>query len=76
MNAETLLWQRVDSPYWDDVLKGLVATHAAETTSRYARMLLHDWQRERRHFWQVVPKEYVKYLPHRLTGEAAEARRA
>ena len=76
VNAETLLWQRVDSPYWDDLLKGLVATHAAETTSRYARMLLHDWQRERRHFWQVVPKEYVKYLPHRLTGEAAEARRA
>ncbi len=76
VNAETVLWQRIDSAFWDNVLKGLVATHATETTSRYARMLLHDWERERVHFWQVVPKEYVKYLPHQLTDEAAEALRA
>ncbi len=25
-------------------------------------MLLHDWDTEREKFWQVVPKEYVKYL--------------
>ena len=34
-----------------------------ETTSRYAARLLHDWDRELPRFWQVVPKEYVKYLP-------------
>jgi glutamate synthase (NADPH/NADH) large chain len=76
VNPDTLLWQRLASPHWEAALKDLVAAHAAETASRFARMLLHDWERERLHFWQVVPKEYVKYLLHRLAGEAAEALRA
>ena len=35
-------------------------------------MLVHDFHLALPHFWQVVPKEYVKYLPIPLT-EAAEA---
>jgi len=50
--------------------------HVAETSSRYARMLLHDWKRTLPRFWQIVPKEYVKYLPEKLTEEGAEAKRA
>ena len=73
VNSDTVLWQRLESVYWEDVLHDLVATHAAETSSQYARMLLHDWSREVPHFWQVVPKEYVKYLAHPLCEEAAEA---
>jgi glutamate synthase (NADPH/NADH) large chain len=38
-------------------------------------MLLHDWEQERAHFWQIVPKDYVKYLPQAL-GEAPHALRA
>jgi glutamate synthase (NADPH/NADH) large chain len=63
------------TPYWDGVLKGLVEEHAKETNSRYAAMLLHDWEQERAHFWQIVPKDYVKYLPQAL-GEAPHALRA
>jgi len=53
----------------------LVMQHAEETNSRYARMLVHDWELALPQFWQVVPKEYVKYLPVPLT-ESAEAKRA
>ncbi len=75
VNADTLSWQRVEHPHWEKVLRDLVATHATETNSRYAQMLLHDWNRLLPRFWQIVPKEYIKYLPVPLTAEA-EALRA
>ncbi len=74
VNPDTVLWQRVGHPHWESVLRGLVERHAAETSSRYAEMLLLDWPRTLLHFWQVVPKEYVKYLPVPLME--AEALRA
>ncbi len=74
-NPETITWQRVEHPHWAEVLKGLVMRHAEETNSRYAQMLAHDWDLALPKFWQVVPKEYVKYLPVPLTVEP-EALRA
>jgi len=76
VNPDTVLWQRVASPHWEAALKHLVATHVAETSSRYARILLLDWERELPRFWQVVPKEYVKYLSHPLAEAGPEALRA
>lgn len=69
VNRDTLLWQRIATPYWEGVLKSLVQRHATETESRYAAAMLNDWTRESPHFWQVVPKEYVKYLASPLTEE-------
>lgn len=69
MNKETLHWQRVNSSYWAGVLKNLVERHVAETESRYAATLLNDWVREAPHFWQIVPKDYIKYLPSELDDE-------
>ena len=74
VNPETLLWQRVEHPQWHAVLQGLVQRHAEETQSRFAGRMLHDWERELPRFWQVVPKEYARYLPMPLTE--AEALRA
>ena len=71
VNPETLLWQRVEHPHWHRVLQGLVQRHADETQSRFAAMMLHDWPREAPKFWQVVPKEYAKYLPVPLREEQA-----
>ena len=62
-NPDTITWQRLGSAHWDRVLRDLVARHAAETNSRYAARMLHDWPEAAARFWQVVPKEYVKYLP-------------
>ena len=71
VNPDTVLWQRVEHPHWQGVLRALVERHASETQSRYAAMMLHDWVRALPHFWQVVPKEYAKYLPVPLTEVAA-----
>jgi len=74
VNPDTLTWQRVQHPYWGEMLRGLVERHAKETSSRFAEMMLLDWPRALPQFWQVVPKEYVKYLPVPLAE--AEALRA
>jgi glutamate synthase (NADPH/NADH) large chain len=75
VNPDTLVWQRVATSAWQEELKRLVRLHVAETSSRYAAMLLHDWDTVLPKVWQVVPKDFVKYLPMPLT-EAAEALRA
>jgi glutamate synthase (NADPH/NADH) large chain len=67
LNPDTITWQRLESSHWENVLRALVEEHAMETNSRYAAMLLHDWEQEREKFWQVVPKEFVKYLPQALS---------
>ena len=71
VNPETLLWQRVGHPHWQGVLRELVQRHAVETQSRFAAMMLHGWERELPKFWQVVPKEYAKYLPVPMQEEEA-----
>ena len=74
INPDTLLWQRLGSAHWDGVLRELVARHVAETSSRYAARLLHDWPDASARFWMVVPKEYVKYLPAPLAEDAVAIR--
>ena len=74
VNPETLLWQAVEHPHWQGVLKALVERHVAETQSKFAAMLVHDWSRVLPRFVQVVPKEFAKYLPVPMTE--AEALRA
>ena len=76
VNPDTLIWQRLAHPHWERALHALVTTHVAETSSRYAARLLHDWDRALPHMWQIVPKEYVKYLPVPLAEPAAAALRA
>jgi glutamate synthase (NADPH/NADH) large chain len=74
LNRESLTWQRVATAHWDGVLKGLIERHVAETNSRFAATILNDWHREGAKFWQVVPREYVKYLEAPLSEEVAAVR--
>ena len=52
----------------------MIARHVEETSSKYASKLLLDWDRAGDDFWQVVPKEYVKYLAMPLTDEVQALR--
>ncbi len=76
VNPESLTWQRVAHPHWEQVLRTLIGRHVAETSSRYAARLLHDMDRTLPDFWQIVPKEYVKYLSVPLSTTEAESKRA
>ncbi|MDD2876109.1 MAG: glutamate synthase large subunit [Acidiphilium sp.] len=69
INPETLLWNRVAVPYWADHLYDLVSEHVRETQSRYAEMLLSDWDRTIQSFWMIVPRDYAKFLPVAMEDE-------
>jgi glutamate synthase (NADPH/NADH) large chain len=71
VNAESVVVQRLASPYWEGVLRSLIAEHAAETGSRFAADLLRDWELVRDEFWQVCPKEMVSRLSQPLQAEVA-----
>ena len=73
VNPDTVLWQSVATAHWEGVLKTLVEQHVKETGSRYAASILNDWARALPNFWQVVPKDYVKYLEQPLNDEVEAA---
>jgi len=64
VNAETVIWQRIETDYWEDVAKRLVQEHAETTQSKFAQRLLIDWSLEVGKVWQVVPKEMLNKLAH------------
>jgi glutamate synthase (NADPH/NADH) large chain len=73
-NPESIVWQRLDSSYWETRLKALIAEHAVATDSNWSNTILDDWDRWRGHFWQVCPKEMLSRLEYPLSDtEAAVA---
>lgn len=70
INADTVVYTRVASKYWEDVLKTLLAEHLAETASLRAENILSGWEWELPKFWQVCPKEMVSRLSHPLSDAA------
>ncbi|MEH3041112.1 MAG: glutamate synthase large subunit [Sphingomonas paucimobilis] len=75
-NPESITLHRLGSVHWEGVLKTLVAEHHAMTDSRWSAAILEDWDRAKRHFWQVVPKEMLTRLAHPLHDDAAVAQQA
>jgi glutamate synthase (NADPH/NADH) large chain len=71
-NPENIVWQRLDSEYWETRLKALIAEHAVATDSAWSHTILDDWDRWRGHFWQVCPKEMLSRLDYPLS-ESQEA---
>jgi glutamate synthase (NADPH/NADH) large chain len=74
INPESVIWQRIEMPYWENICRRLVEQHVEQTQSRFAAGLLNDWDREVGKFWQVVPKEMIGRLPEAIARETAEAR--
>ena len=71
INADSITWQRVETSYWDDLLRGLVAEHARETQSAFAQRILANWDRELPRFWQIVPKDMLDKLEQPVTAAPA-----
>ncbi|MEY4270803.1 MAG: Glutamate synthase large chain [Pseudomonadota bacterium] len=72
-NADSIMWQRLDSDHWESVLRGLISEHASATSSKWSASILLDWDRWRDQFWQVCPKEMLSRLAHPLSDREAVA---
>ncbi len=73
INDEAVIWQRIQSSYWEGVLRDLVRAHVMETGSVYAANIEAHWDLEVGRFWQVCPKEMVGRLENPLSDETSEA---
>ncbi len=76
VNGDSVVWQRLDSSWWERRLQSLIREHVAETQSRFAQRLLNDWDLVRDRFWQVVPKEMLARLEQPLSDRVEEGERA
>jgi glutamate synthase (NADPH/NADH) large chain len=74
INPEHVSCHRVQSVYWEGVLRGLVEEHVRETQSTFAADLLIHWDLEVVKFWQIVPHEIADTMEHPVSDlvEAAE----
>ena len=71
VNADSIIYQPVQSAHWETVLKNLVAEHHQETRSAFAGEMLINWDRELGNFIQICPKEMIGRLEHALSDEAS-----
>ncbi len=76
VNADSVIYQRIETDYWEDVLRGLIAEHVMQTQSKFAERMLLDWENARGKFWQIVPKEMLDKLAEPVKRRAEEAARA
>ncbi|MPY72791.1 MAG: glutamate synthase large subunit [Alphaproteobacteria bacterium] len=73
INTESVVHQRIETAYWEDLCRGLIAEHQAATQSNWAASILADWEIERAHFWQIVPKEMLGRLENPVAAAEAAA---
>ena len=73
INPDTVVWQRVETAHWQNVLKALIEEHRVETGSVLATQMLVQWDREIANFWQVVPIEMMNRLAQPLRDKVAAA---
>ena len=66
INTESLVVVRLQLPYWQEQVKGLIEDHAREARSLLARKILSAWDKECGQFLQICPMEMIERLPHPL----------
>ncbi len=67
VNPETVIWQRVETEYWKNLLKNLVQKHFEETNSKIAEKIIFNYKNEINYFYQVCPKEMLDKLDNPIT---------
>ena len=73
INDATVIFQRIETDYYDELVRELIGEHAKETQSSFAQRLLIDWHKERSRFWLVIPKEMIGRLAHPITTDETAA---
>jgi glutamate synthase (NADPH/NADH) large chain len=73
LNPDSVIWQRVETAHYQNVLRSMIEEHCAETGSVWASELLAEWDVQLPRFWQVVPKEMLTRLAHPLKAERIAA---
>ena len=69
INSDTVVYQRVQTSYWENILRDALTEHLTETVSPRAENILSGWEYELPKFWQICPKEMVGRLEWKLSED-------
>ena len=72
VNAESVIWQNVETDYWTNLLRKLVLEHSIETRSSLSKKIITDFDQEIKNFVQVCPKEMIGKLQNPITLKSKE----
>ena len=67
VNPDSVIWQDVETEYWVNFLKNLVAEHSVETNSQLSKNIIKNFEQELKNFVQVCPKEMINKLENPIT---------
>ena len=67
VNPDSVVWQKVETEFWSNSLKKLVAEHALETNSEFSKKIISNFENEIENFIQVCPKEMLDKLSNPIT---------
>ena len=70
VNPSSVIWQRIETDYWNDFLLDLIKLHEKETQSVYSKKIIQQWSNEKSNFYQVCPKEMLDKLKQPLSNKA------
>jgi glutamate synthase (NADPH/NADH) large chain len=73
INRDMVICQRLEVDHYVDELKALLGLHVKNTQSRFAERILAEFDREVRHFWQIVPQEMLDKLEVPVASERLAA---
>jgi len=74
INTDSIVWQRIETDHYEQLVVNLINDHVNETQSRHAYRILTDWDLVKGRFWQVVPKEMVNRLEQPFRAADIELR--
>tara|TARA_Y100000748_G_C15449182_1_gene470233 strand:+ start:1 stop:939 length:939 start_codon:yes stop_codon:yes gene_type:complete len=67
VNLESVIWQNVETKYWENFLRKLVLEHFEETGSLLSKNIIENFEEEKKNFVQVCPKEMLDKLDNPIT---------
>jgi glutamate synthase (NADPH/NADH) large chain len=71
VNPESVIWQKIESKYWIEYLKGMIIEHYEETNSSLAKKILNDFELEKNNFKQICPIEMLDKLEQPITSQSS-----
>ncbi len=74
VNPSSVIWQRIETDYWNDFLLDLIKLHEKETQSVYSKKIIQQWNNEKSNFYQVCPKEMLDKLKQPLSNKAVHGK--
>ena len=70
VNPASLIWQEVETKFWQDKLKGMIEEFIKNTDSEKAKKIFQNFEKELSNFKQVCPIEMLDKLENPITMKA------